>query len=245
LLSRTTESTLSDLGMDLLDEHLYGTIRAIRGKNPLHGINAKYREAHIRRLCNQSKSFDSFDDFIAANGTHELKPYFIEIPSPDKPYVNYLVVKRLIELEEPMEIYESEESLNNIDEPTELDMSIESMEADESEESLNSIDEPTELDTSTESMEADESEEYLNSIDELMEISFDLQENAEFVEGVYLMMSDQFHTIVHSGLSARTNCLIVRFYENAANFSPYTHGMIRFIDRTTEMAERFNFDSLF
>jgi len=135
--------------------------------------------------------------------------------------------------------------LNSIDEPIELETSTESMEAGESEQSLNSIDEPIELETSTESTEDDEGEQSLNSVDEPMEISFDLQENAEFVESVHLMMSDQFHTIVHSGLSARINCLILRFYENAANFSPYTHGMIRFIDWTTEMAERFSFDSLF
>jgi len=107
-LSQNTESTLSELGMDLLEDNSYGTIRAIRGQHPLTGISAKYREAHIRRLCNQSKSFDSFDDFIAASGTHELKSHFVESPSPDKPYVNYLIIKRLVELEEPMEIDESE-----------------------------------------------------------------------------------------------------------------------------------------
>jgi len=81
--------------------------------------------------------------------------------------------------------------------------------------------------------------------DSIMEVDsiFGSQEDEEFAQSVSLQMSEHFHTVRHSGTSARTESLIDRFYENAANFDPLVYGMLRVIHWTAELANRFNFES--
>lgn len=202
ILSTKLDDSLSSLGLNLLAEGLYGTIKTVAGQNPLHGIRAKFHETAIRRLKNKSKAFDSLEEFLASGVTHEIKPRFIELLPLDKPYTNYFIVKCFIQLDESMEIDE-------FDEP--MDMEFGEI-----------LDEPME----TESIP-------------------NLQDEAELEASVHLTMSEQCHTVYYSGISARVDSLIDRFYENSANYSPFAYGMLRIIDWTSELANLYNFESTF
>jgi len=191
---------LSEIGLVQLEDGVYGTIQVLPGPNPFNGIIAKYHKAAIRRFKNNFKFFDSLEEFRSANVTHEIAPRFIFLPPTDKPYVNYLIVKRLVELEGPMD-----------------------------------TDEPTEM------MEIDETLDNNMEVDDVL----DSQEDEELLQSVILTASEHFHTIFHSGISARVNSLIDRLYENAAEFDPLVYGMLRVIQWTTDLAHSFNFESPF
>jgi len=67
LLSQTKKDKLSEIGLSLLDDGVYGTIQAISGKHPFSSINNAYREGAIRRANNQLKLFDSYEEFRRAD----------------------------------------------------------------------------------------------------------------------------------------------------------------------------------
>jgi len=77
LLSQSTKDKLSEIGLSLLGDNVYGTIHAISGQHPFTSIRKAYREVDIRRENNQLKVFDSYEEFRRANVTHETLPRFI------------------------------------------------------------------------------------------------------------------------------------------------------------------------